>query len=297
MFRGLGHTRRPPREGRAKPAVKASLASQRVARRAPAVKEVKPLPAAAKGLLRRGLLTGGVFLLVSAALLTGWGLLSTSRALAVQKAEVRGTEHLSRLDILSAAGVGSDSNLLALPVGKIAQRVAAIPWVAEVRVSRHLPDTVVIQVREHQPMILALVEDSFYYLDRELRPIAVHGRRPLPDMPVLTGLSRADLAQPDDEMLGLMDKVHQLLEALPAAEQAPGGRLAEVHLDRVWGLSLVFNDLNPVVRLGFKGFASRLDRLAQVRADLARRGELERASLIDLESGQRVVVRLGRGKA
>ncbi|MCF8096222.1 MAG: FtsQ-type POTRA domain-containing protein [Desulfarculaceae bacterium] len=296
MFKRRPNTRRPGQGNRAKP-VKASLAAQRVAKRAPAVKEAKPLPAAAKGLARRTVLAGAVFVLVSAALLTGWGLLSTSRALAVQRAEVEGTDHLSRLDILSAAEVGSDSNLLALPVGKIAARVRAIPWVERAEVSRRLPDTVVIQVVERRPMVMALVEGRIFYLDRELRPIAVHQRRALPDLPVITGLSRADLAQPDDEVLSLVDAVKHLLTVLPARDLASGGRLAEVHLDPVWGISLVFNDMAPVVRLGFKDFSRRLARLEQVRGDLARRGELGRARLIDLESWRRVVVRLGREKA
>jgi len=296
VFNRRPNTRRPRKEGRAKP-VKASLAAQRVAKRAPAVKEAKPLPAAAKGLARRVVLAGCLFLLVSAALLTGWGILSTSRALAVQRAVVQGTGHLSRLDILSAAEVGSDSNLLALPVGKIAARVRAIPWVEQAEVSRRLPDTVVIRVTERRPMLMALVEGRLFYLDENLRPISVHRRRALPDMPVITGLSRADLAQPDDEVLSLVEAVKQLLAVLPSADLAPGGRLAEVHLDRVWGLSLVFNDTAPVVRLGFKDYSRRLARLEQVRGDLARRGELERARLIDLESWRRVVVRLGREKA
>ncbi|MFH2126745.1 MAG: FtsQ-type POTRA domain-containing protein [Pseudomonadota bacterium] len=296
MFNRRPNTRRPRQDGRAKP-MKASLAAQRVARRAPAVKEAKPLPAAAKGLARQTVLAGVVFVLVSAALLTGWGLLSTSRALAVQRAVVQGTGHLSRLDILSAAEVGSDSNLLALPVGKIAERVRAIPWVEQAEVSRRLPDTVVIRVTERRPMLMALVEGRLFYLDENLRPISVHRRRALPDMPVITGLSRADLAQPDDEVLSLVEAVKQLLAVLPPADLAPGGRLSEVHLDRVWGLSLVFNDTAPVVRLGFKDYSRRLARLEQVRGDLARRGELERARLIDLESWRRVVVRLGREKA
>lgn len=94
-----------------------------------------------------------------------------------------------------------------------------------------------------------------------------------------------------------MAAARRLLGLLPASDLAPGGRLAELHLDRVWGISLLFNDLTPVVRLGFKDYARRLARLEQVRGDLDQRGELERARLIDLESSRRVVVRLGREKA
>ncbi len=278
-------------------ACKASLDAQRVARRRPAVKRDKPLNTAARGLARRLVWALGAMLLVSAGLLAGWGLLSTSRALAVQRAEVTGTDHLSRLDILSAAEVGRHSNLLALPVGDIARRVREIPWVSQASVRRQLPGTVIIEVSERRPALLALVEGRIYYLARQLRPIAVHSKRRLPDLPVVTGLSRADLAEPDEETLSLLAAARAALGALGPEQTKAGGGLAELHLDRVWGVSLVFNDLAPVVRLGFKDFAGRLARLAQVKADLARRGELSRARLIDLESSSRVVVRLGRETA
>ena len=274
-----------------------SLAAQRVTRRKPAVKRDKPLNTAARGLARRAVWAVGLTLLVSLGLLGGYGALSSSQALAVQRAEVSGTSHLSRLQVLSAAEIGSHSNLLALPVGKIAARVAALPWVSEVSVRRQLPGTVIIRVSERRPAALALVEGRIYYLDGQLRPIAAHQRRRLPDLPVITGLSRADLAQPDEETLRLLEAARGLLAVLPAEQSAPGGNLAELHLDRVWGLSLVFNGLPPVVRVGFGDFSRRLDRLARVRADLARRGELSRARLIDLEPRGRVVVRLGREKA
>ncbi|MCF8032087.1 MAG: FtsQ-type POTRA domain-containing protein [Desulfarculaceae bacterium] len=278
-------------------ACKASLDGQRVAKRRPRVKRDKPLNTAARSLARTLAWGLCVTLLVSAALLTGWGLLSTSRALTVHRAEVTGTDHLSRLDVLRAAEVGAHSNLLALPVGDIAQRVRSLPWVSEASVRRQLPGTVIIEVSERHPALLALVEGRIYYLDRELRPISMHTKRVLPDLPVVTGLSRADLAEPDEETLGLLAAARAALAALPPGQQKPGGGLAEIHLDRVWGVSLVFNGLAPVVRLGFKDFPRRLTRLASVRADLARRGELGRARLIDLESHNRVVVRLGREKA
>jgi len=283
--------------GKKPPACKASLSAQRVARRRPAVKRDKPLNTAARSLARRLAWGAGITILVSAALLTGWGLLSTSRALAVQRAQVEGTSHLSRLQVLTAAGVGHHSNLLSLPVGRIAARVKALPWVERASVRRQLPDTVIIRVTERRPALLALVEGRIYYLDRDLRPIAVHQRRALPDLPVVTGLSRADLAAPDEETLRLLAAARSLLAALPPKELAPGGSLAELHLDRVWGLSLVFNGLAPVVRLGFKDYPRRLARLERVKKDLARRGELGRARLIDLEPRGRVVVRLGREKA
>lgn len=291
------------RRGPHKPAVQKarskarSLQQQSVARRKAAVKESRPRLRAAGRLAGRLGMLAGLLILVSAGLLGGWWLASGSRAFAVQRVEVLGTQRLSRLDVLRAARVGADSNLLALPVGKISARLRSLPWVQDAAVQRRLPDQLRIMVRERRPLVLALVEGRLHYLDTDLRPLAPAGGRPEVDLPVLSGLSRADLLSPDEEMLTLLAAVRRLLASLPPQEMAPGGRLSEIHLDRIWGLSLVFNDLSPTVRLGFGHFAARLQRLQRVRADLERRGELSRARLIDLESERRTVVRLARGTA
>lgn len=290
-----------PKPGRKKPAAKTkgdgnrlnpSLQQQSVARRRSAVKRQHP------GLRAAGLLIGalgelaGLVLLVSVVLLGGWCLISSSRAFAVSRVEVLGTKLLSRLEVLRVAQVGADSNLLALPVGKIQTRLRDILWVREASLERRLPGSLRITIREREPLVLALVEGRLFYLDRELKPLAPAGGRLERDLPVLSGLSRADLVSPDEEMLSLLAAARRLLAELPPADVAPGGRLSQINLDRVWGLSLVYNDLAPAVRLGFGDFAAGLERLGRVRADLERRGELKRARLIDLESPRRIVVRL-----
>jgi len=296
-----------PRPGRNKPAaakvrgnsgrLNPSLQQQSVARRRPAVKRPRPgLKAAGRLAARLGGLAA-LLALVSAVLLGGWCLLSSSRAFAVSRVEVLGTKLLSRLEVLRVAQVGADSNLLALPVGKIQERLRGLLWVQEASLERRLPGSLRITISERQPLLLALVEGRLFYLNRELKPLAPADGRLERDLPVLSGLSRADLLSPDEEILFLLAAARRLLAVLPPAELAPGGRLSQIHLDRVWGLSLVYSDLPPVVRLGFSDFAGGLQRLGRVRADLERRGELKRARLIDLESPRRTVVRLAREAA
>lgn len=268
------------------------LKRQQVKKRQPAEKQPKPGRQLFLRLAGRLVGLAGIFAGVSLALLAGWSFVSALPAFNLAEARVMGTNHLSRLDVLRAAEVGSHLNLLALNVGQVEQRLRQHPWVTGARVERLWPNKVRIVLSERQPELVALVEGRFYYLDQEFRSFALLGSESPPDLPVLTGLSLADLVGPDDEMLELLGLARRLWQELPEADKVPGGSLSEIHLDRVSGLSLVWNDLGATVRLGFAEFAQRLDRLARVRADLKERGELDRAVLIDLDAERRVVVRM-----
>ncbi|MFH1059723.1 MAG: FtsQ-type POTRA domain-containing protein [Pseudomonadota bacterium] len=249
------------------------------------------------GFLGRALGVMAFMALTGVLLVGGYLTLASGGAFAVREAEVLGTDNLSRLEILRAAGIGADTSLLSLPVAKVKARIQAVPWVESAALERDWPHGVRITVRERRPALLALVEGELYYLDAACKPFTPVRADETLDLPVISGLSKADLLQPDDEMRGLMQDARDLLAALPGAAPGLGGGLSAVHLDRVWGLSLVFSDLTPTVRLGLEDHLERLAVLGPVLQDLQRRGELERALIIDLGAPRRAVVRLGRAAA
>ena len=291
------NTRKPMKAlGRAR-SISSRLERQRVKKRPTAEKHSWQGWQLVRKAMGKLALAVAVLALVTGGLLGGYAALATSSTLAVSKAEVLGTLHLSRLEVLRAAGVGVHSNLASLRVGEIEQRVARLPWVRSAEVQRIWPDTVRITVEERRPRFLALADGEFYFLDRDLSAFALLDGEPAPDMVVFSGLTRADLAEPDPEIMELWRKTEDLLALLPKGDQGPAGGLSEIHLDRVWGLCLVFEDLPATVRLGRKDFARRLELLDEVRADLRSRGELERALLIDLSDQNRTVVRLRGEKA
>jgi cell division protein FtsQ len=273
------------------------LKRQQVKKRQPAEKRPNPMRRLALKLTGRVMGLAGLFAGVGLGLLAGWAFLIAMPAFEVTEANVTGATHLSRLDVLRTAGVGSHSNLLALNVGKVERNLLKHPWVTHAEVERDLPGRVHIAIKERRPELVALVEGRFYYLDADFRSFALLGSETAPDLAVLTGLSLADLVRPDDEMVGLLESARRLWQILPASDKGRGGRLSELHLDRVSGLSLVWNDLGAVVHLGFEGFSQRLARLDRIKADLKERGELKQAVFIDLDAERRVVVRLAEETA
>ena len=99
-------------------------------------------------LVRLGILIGLVSL--------GW-VLFMSPLLAVRNVAVVGASETPVADVVRAAGIGENENLLLLSGRSVVHRVEALPWVKGARVERMLPGTVRIRISERRPaMVLSL---------------------------------------------------------------------------------------------------------------------------------------------
>ncbi|GAB3343828.1 cell division protein FtsQ/DivIB [Modestobacter lapidis] len=113
---------------------------------------------------RRWLVRAAVLAVVVA--LAGWVVLA-SPLLAVRSVQVDGVSTLSADLVVEAAGIGPGTPLVRVDTAAAAARVAGLPQVAAVEVTRGWPQTVVVTVVERVPV--AVVEDagSRALVDRE----------------------------------------------------------------------------------------------------------------------------------
>lgn len=83
----------------------------------------------------------------------------------VRTVEVQGNSYYSAEEVIAAAGIASGDNLLTLSRGEIAGNVIAqLPYVKSVRVTRTLPDTVVITVAEDETTFAVQAQGGKLYL-------------------------------------------------------------------------------------------------------------------------------------
>jgi len=85
---------------------------------------------------------------------------------------VHGASHLTRSDVLGEAQIAVGVNVFMLDAGAAERRLEADPWVAEATISKHLPSTLVVDIRERSPVaviesagLLRLVADDGTMLD------------------------------------------------------------------------------------------------------------------------------------
>jgi len=225
---------------------------------------------------------------LSAALSLGawqaWRWATASPAFALNEIKFSGLLHAQESELIRRSGLVLGENLFRVDLPRVARAMESHPWVESALLTRRLPGTLVVNIEEHHPAALVqLGEKSMYVLDEEGRLFKRAAAEDGLDLPIVTGLSRQT---PRPELqLRLLGALH-LLDTWRGTGQAVSA-LAEMRLDDDEGYTLFAHqgDSLQEIRLGSSQLPLKLRRLAQVRAALARRGEM--AARIDLDNPAR----------
>ena len=215
----------------------------------------------------------------------GWRWATTSEAFAIREIRFQGLSHATEQDLMMRGGLKLGDNLFRADLAKAGRAMQAHPWVSSARLARRLPGQVVATIVEHRAAALVQL-GGLYLLDEEGRLFKRAAPEDGLDLPIVTGLSRDGWTDRKPELqLRLFGALH-LLDTWQAAGNALTA-VSEVRLDEDGGYTLFAHDGTAVqeVRLGSSDISLKLQRLAQVRAALARRGE--RAARIDLDNPAR----------
>jgi len=108
---------------------------------------------------------------------------------AVKRVEIRGIDRMERRPVENAALDQRERAMPLVDLAAIRSRLLAQGWVADARVSRRLPDTLVIDIVERQPAALWQYQRQLILVDKDGRPIErvrLTGT-PLPDLPIVIG--------------------------------------------------------------------------------------------------------------
>jgi cell division protein FtsQ len=103
-------------------------------------------------------------MLVAAAAIYG---VAASPAFGVGPVVVRGTQFTNAADVTARLAVAPGTNLFALSTEPLAARVRELPTVASADITVHLPDTLDVDVRERQPILVWAVGERRFLVDRD----------------------------------------------------------------------------------------------------------------------------------
>lgn len=181
---------------------------------------------------------------------------------------VTGLTHTSRDQVLAAAHLAVDTNVLGLDTRRVERNLRELPWIESVRVIRRLPGSVRIELRER--IAVAVVSAGGLYLataDGLLFKRA--GSDDPSDLPVITGIDRADFERDADlAREGVRDAL-ALLADVDGSALAARVHVDEVHRDATGDLSMVLAEGGTYVWLGRGPYRAKMARLSAILAELA----------------------------
>lgn len=202
-------------------------------------------------------------LTVAFVLWSAYGRVMGNRHLRVANVEVRGSRFLSEGEVRELLGPAVGENILALDIDELKARLRASPWVADATVSRTLPDTLRVEVRERAPLALAEVE-RLYLMDADGVLIDMYGPRTAGfDLPIVRGLGSVDVEARRERA--------QRAGALLADLADLGSEVSEVAVEDSGDLRVVLRGDGEVLRLGAPPYRDRLLTFLGLRKELTTR--------------------------
>ena len=191
---------------------------------------------------------------------------------------VAGERHLSREEILAAAGVTGRASLLFFDVADVRARLLTNPWIAEATVQKFLPDRLAISISERAAFALWQKAGRVGVIASDGTVLEPYALRRYADLPLVVGIGAETRAR---EFLAMLDRRPELRANV---------RACVLVAERRWNLRLK-NGVD--VRLPEFDVEQALDQLAALERDtkLSNRD----ITAIDLRLADRITVRLSDG--
>ncbi|GEM_PF-2425428 len=104
---------------------------------------------------RSGVWVWTMAILVAIVALLGSWWVTKSSIFAMRSLHVTGERHLSRQDVARLGGLTASTDVLWLSTHSLEQRLRRSPWVASARITRTLPGSISIQIRERAPIAIS----------------------------------------------------------------------------------------------------------------------------------------------
>ena len=196
-----------------------------------------------------GLAATAAITLVGSGIFLGYRFITTSERFAITSIEVQGESHLTEDQVRAAMPVHVGDNVFATNLDTVTGQLRATPWIASATAHRVLPDTLVVEIREHAAA--AIVDlGALYLVDTSGHPFkraqieAGDGT----GLPVITGLARTAY---ESDPAGTAAVVTGALAALAVwTERASRPAIGEVHVDAHSQLTLRTYDHATAIQLG-----------------------------------------------
>jgi len=179
----------------------------------------------------------------------------------VENMEISGNNYLEQEDIAEASGIEIEEAMFRMSVEDITSNLMENKYIRAANVARALPATVLISVKERVP-VLYMIDKSVYMVDESGTMLERLPRMPVGNLPLVTGLSVAELEEDrtplfqaielvkkirevDEKLLSLISEINIKKDRWPELYLVRGGALVrlgkERHYERLFLLSEFLN--------------------------------------------------------
>ena len=238
---------------------------------------------------------------VSAFFILVHDILTQSDYFKISDLRIQGAQRLTEKQIAQHAQVDKGMNILAVNLSLVRKRLMAHPWIAEAGVSREIPSSLSIWIKEHTPLAVVDVGQKFL-INYSGKIFKAWDASDPADLPVVSGLNVLDLPPVDGQINSSESDIARSLTAPFKAVMKvlwlgrqqgsvlPNRSISQIRVDRQIGLTLHAFDRIKTINLGYDDYDGKYNMLAKLFSYLKRQPNVTDFDHIDLNNLNRVVV-------
>lgn len=195
----------------------------------------------------------------------------------VRHVDVRGVKNLNELKVYERALARRDRAMSRVDLDSLRQELLALSWVKDARVSRQLPDTLVIDIVEREPHAVLRKADRFMLIDETGHELEIVTRARAQGKLIVSGMGAGQQVVP----------LSQLLDAAPGLQ--PHVQEAEWIGNRRWNITFKTGQVLALPE-GDRQSAGALVSFA--RLDGTNRLLGGKVTIFDMRAGDRIYLRI-----
>jgi cell division protein FtsQ len=221
--------------------------------------------------------------------------------------KIEGMQRLSQNQIIEAARLKKNMNVLAVNLAMVRKRLLAQPWIADAEIRREIPAALHIKVREHSPLAIIDLGRKFL-LNENGRVFKEWTDKDPVNLPLVSGLAPGDIrihgkttarqsvrdGNPSQLEQPQNDPFEAVMQVLRIAKQTRGilsnRNIRQIQVDREIGITLVaFKQMKTIV-LGYDNYPLKFNMLKNILSYGKHRRSFPEFDRIDLNNVNRIVV-------
>lgn len=232
--------------------------------------------------------------LLFGSLILGLYMFGGSRFFALRDIELQGNKRVSHAEVLKIVRDNTPDGVWRVQIKQLRERLKQHDLIEDAEVTRVLPDTIYVTLKEREPYTLARSLDRVVCVDRNG---VMFGNESLLKgqniPPLVSGLvtSGDNIQEANRQRMMLYQ---QLIKELDNAEPQLSPRIDEVIFDDEMNVRLILKDSRVAVLVGQEDFRTRLNAALDV-LDAVRRKDAESLQVLKIEDAQKLLD--GRGIA
>lgn len=132
----------------------------------------------------------------------------------VKRVEVTGINRIDELKVYEITLAQKDRSMMLVDIDQVRDDLLDNGWIKEARISRRLPDTLVVEITEREPAAVWQRDGKLSLIDQTGFPLEDISKENLPDLPVVVG-RKANMQVP--ELTALLDAAPALRPMITGA--------------------------------------------------------------------------------